>query len=354
MSDQSQLTPGDSTVAAVGERALIARVRARAGRAPAWTVVGIGDDAAVVEPGRGQLDVITTDSLVEDVHFRRAWSSAQSIGRKAVAINLSNLAAMGATPRALVLNLLLPPTLPLEDFDALIDGVVEEAATAGAALVGGDIARSPGPLALSLTAIGVAGRRRVLTRSGARPGDELYVTGSIGAAAAGLAILESGASRTGLDAAQTECLQRFDLPVARLRCGRAVAAYRGASACMDLSDGLADAVHQVAQASGTGAVVEADALPIHSGAQAWFAGHGIDVVAAAVTGGEDYELLFAVPPRRRRAFFGAMSRSAPLTATRIGRLTAEPGVKLHRQGAEPGPLPAGFAHFGGDSRSLRG
>lgn len=241
MSDQSHRTTEAPTVATIGERALIARVRARTGRAPAWAVIGIGDDAAVVEPARGELDVITTDSLVEDVHFRRAWSSARSIGRKAVAINLSDLAAMGATPRSIVLSLLLPPALPLRDFDELIEGVLEEASAAGASLVGGDIARSPGPLAINITAIGSAGRRRVLTRGGGRPGDELYVTGSIGAAAAGLGLLETGTARDGLDAALAECVQRFELPAARLRCGRAVAAHRGATACMDLSDGLADA-----------------------------------------------------------------------------------------------------------------
>ena len=354
MSDAPQLTPGDSTVGALGERALIARVRARAGRAPGWVVIGIGDDAAVVEPERGALDVITTDSLVEDVHFRRAWSSARSIGRKAVAVNLSDLAAMGAAPRSIVLSLLLPPALPLRDFDDMIEGVLEEASAAGAALVGGDIARSPGPLAITITAIGSAGRRRVLTRGGGRPGDELYVTGSIGAAAAGLGMLEAGTAREGLDAALAECLQRFEVPAPRLRCGRVVAAHRGATACMDLSDGLADAVHQVAQASRTGAVVEADALPIHPGARAWFERSGNDAVRETMTGGEDYELLFAVTPRRRRAFMGAMSRCAPLTATRIGRLTAEPGVWVHRPGLPTEPLPAGFAHFGRAQGPSRG
>lgn len=333
-------------VSTVGERALIARLRARVGAPPAWARIGIGDDAAVIEPARGQVDVITTDSMVEDVHFRRAWTPARAIGRKAVAISLSDLAAMGATPRALFLNLLLPPALTLAEFDDLIDGVAAEAAAAGAALMGGDIARSSGPLALTLTATGTAGRRRVLTRSGGRAGDELYVTGAVGAAAVGLALLERGVAREGLTPALAECLERFETPAARVRCGRQVAAHRAASACMDLSDGLADAVLQVAGASGTGAVVVEGEVPVHSGARDVLGAAGDDAVIAAITGGEDYELLFAVPRKRRRAFLAAISRCRPLAATKIGLLTREPGVWLQRLDASQVLMPQGFAHFG--------
>src|SRR5262245_28955845 len=106
----------------IGERALIERIRARAGAAPSWVALGIGDDAAALEPPRGAYDVITTDSLIEGVHFRRDWSSCYAIGHKALAVNLSDLAAMGATPRALLLSMALPPSLALEDFDGLVDG----------------------------------------------------------------------------------------------------------------------------------------------------------------------------------------------------------------------------------------
>src|SRR6187399_978355 len=174
----------------LGEHALIARVRERAAQTPSSStiIIGIGDDAAVIEPARGELEVITTDALVEHVHFRRDWTAARSIGVKAVAVNLSDLAAMGATPRVILLSLILPPTLPIEDFDALVDGVVATATAAGAVLVGGNIARSPGPLVVDVTAMGAVGRRRLLTRSRGKAGDELYVTGTIGGAATGLAI----------------------------------------------------------------------------------------------------------------------------------------------------------------------
>ena len=337
--------PSPLTVSDLGERALIERIRARVGSPAAWTVVGLGDDAAVVAPVRGELDVLTTDTLVEDVHFRRAWTLPDLIGRKAVAINLSDLAAMGATPRAVLLGLCLPDALPIEDFDAVIDGVIAEATAARAALVGGNISRSPGPLIVDVTATGSVHRRRMLTRVGGKAGDELYVTGEVGGAATGLALLQDGIARDGLEQALTDCLARFERPEARLRCGRLVAGHRAASACMDLSDGLADAAHQVAQASGTGVVIEAEAIPVHEGARLWGHRRDLDPLLLALTGGEDYELLFAVPQKGRRAFLAAMQRCRPATAVKVGTLTKEPQALLMRDG-KTGPLPAGFAHFG--------
>jgi len=332
------------TVADVGEHALIARIHRRAGPGPSWTVVGIGDDAAVIEPERGTLDVVTTDCLVEDVHFRRAWTDARSIGVKAVAICLSDLAAMGARPRAVFLSLVLPASMALADFDSLIDGVVHEAATAKASLTGGNIAQSSGPLVVDVTAIGAVGRRDVLTRSGGRPGDELFVTGTLGAAAAGLAMLEAGIDRAGLSTEAQDCLARFERPLSRVRTGVVVAHSRAANACMDLSDGLADAVTQVARASGTGALVEFEALPVHPGATAWASQAGRDVAGLAVAGGEDYELLFAVPARRRRSFAAALRRCPGVAATRIGTLTKEAGCWLDRARKRT-ELGTGFEHF---------
>jgi thiamine-monophosphate kinase len=335
-----------ATVADAGERALIDRVRARAGAPPAFVPVGIGDDAAVVEPARGQLDVVTTDVLVEDVHFRRDWTGPREIGAKAVVVNLSDLAAMGATPRVVLLSLILPPALPLADFDALVDGVVSAASEAGAALVGGNISRSPGPLVVDVTAIGAIGRRRVLTRSGGRAGDELYVTGSVGGAAAGLAILRAGVDRAALDEAGAACVGRYERPVARVRCGRMVAAARAASACMDLSDGLADAARQIAEASGTGLTLDAERVPLSPGAASWLAQTtpGVDPIEAALAGGDDYELLFAVSRRRRRAFLAAMAKCRPVVATLVGHLTASRDFQLSRSGA-PASLKSGFRHF---------
>ena len=157
------------TVATIGERGLVDRIRARLPAAPPWVVHGVGDDAAVLEPVRGTLDVVTTDALVEGVHFERAFGTPRDLGHKALAINLSDLAAMGATPRAAVLSLALPAEMPVADVDALLDGVIELAVQHQVALVGGNVARSPGPLFVDMTALGAVKRRSALTRAGARP-----------------------------------------------------------------------------------------------------------------------------------------------------------------------------------------
>jgi thiamine-monophosphate kinase len=332
------------SVADVGERALIERLRARAGTPPAWVTLGIGDDAAVVEPARGALDVFTTDSLVEGVHFRRDWTSPRDIGHKALAVSLSDLAAMGASPRVVLLSLALPPDLSVADFDDLIDGVVTLAARVKAALVGGNLARSPGPLVVDTTAVGTVRRRRVLARGGGRAGDHLYVTGVLGGAAAGLGLLAGAADRALLDAAELACIERYERPDARLRCGVIVGRNRAASACVDLSDGLADGARQIARASGTGVVIDADAVPVHPGARAWADRAGREPLALALSGGEDYELLFAVPPRRRSRFLGAVRRCPDITVTRVGQLTAGQDACL-RRGARLEPLDAGFTHF---------
>ena len=331
-------------VADLGEHALIARLRARAGAPPPHVTLGIGDDAATIAPARGEDVVLTTDSLVEDVHFRRGRTPAAAIGYKALAVNLSDLAAMGAMPRASLLSLALPRDLPIADFDALVDGFCALATEAGAPLAGGNITRSPGPLVVDVTAVGSVRPRRVLTRSAGRPGDELYVTNHLGAAATGFAIVERGLDRHGLDEAFAACVARFERPEPRVRCGVLAARSRSVRTAIDVSDGLADAVRQLADASGTGAVIEAAQIPVHPGAIAWSLQEGRDPIGDALAGGEDYELLFAVSPRRRRGFLTGARRWTGVAVTRVGSLEAASGVWLERDGRRE-PLGAGFVHF---------
>jgi thiamine-monophosphate kinase len=331
------------TVSSAGEAALIDRIRRRATVSSAWVTLGIGDDAAVLEPARGALDVLTTDALVEGVHFRRDWTPPRAIGHKALAVNLSDLAAMGATPRAALLNLALPAELPLRDFDELVDGFLTLADAVKMPLVGGNLTRSPGPLMLDVTAVGTAHRRRLLTRSGGRPGDELFLTGSIGAAAAGMRLLADSARRDDLGPVDRECVSRYERPDAQLECGIQIGRNRGASACVDLSDGLGDAARQIAAASHTGVVIEAGLVPLHAGAVAWAERHHLDSLEFSMAGGEDYELLFAIRPRQRRGFLSVAGRCRA-AVTRIGRLTTEPGAWLERSGRLE-PLVQGFSHF---------
>ncbi len=336
------MTSPDQTVAAVGEHALIARIRAKVPSPPAWVYIGLGDDAAAIEPERGTIDVLTTDALVDGVHFDRRFCPADAIGHRALAVNLSDLAAMGAAPRVALLSLVLPGTWPLAEFDALLDGVLGLAAETGTVLVGGNITQSPGPLIVDVTAVGSAGRRKLLRRSGARPGDDVYVTGTIGTAAAGLAVLRQGLG--GVNGRWTACEARYLRPRPRLRIGRQLGRGRVASACIDLSDGLGDGVAQLAAASGVGMTIDAASMPLDADARAWFEERGEDPIRAALTGGDDYELLFTVPRRFRGRLRTVRSAASGVAITRIGIVTPGHAVVL-RRGEHDEPWPGGYEHF---------
>ena len=189
------------TVAELGEHALLARILPRLPSSTATVIVGPGDDAAVVALARNERLVVTTDAVVEGVHFSCAYSSPADVGHKALAVNLSDLAAMAATPRWALLSLVLPGSWLVTDVENLVDGLAALASRHGVAVVGGNITRTDGPLVLDVTAGGEVGPRRWLTRGGARAGDEIYVSGAIGGAAAGLEMLGSGIRDQGSGAA---------------------------------------------------------------------------------------------------------------------------------------------------------
>jgi thiamine-monophosphate kinase len=343
------------TVSELTERELIARIQQTLQPAPPWLLVGIGDDGAVIEPERNRLEVFTADAIVEGIHFDRRFSPADAIGHRALAVNLSDLAAMGATPRLCLLSMALPPALPCADFDAIVSAIAAVARTHQIHVVGGNLTKSPGPLMIDVTAVGSVKRRGVMTRSGARPGDEVYITGTIGGGASGLYALQADPS--GSDSRWAECIHRYLYPTPRVRAGVLLGRNRAASACMDLSDGAADAARQIADASAVGMILQADALPIHDGARAWFEASGVDPERAALRGGDDYELMFTVRPRNRGRLRTVATHS-DVPITRVGVCTAGGGVRLQRtvgpqrttDGDVDGavheePLPAGFGHF---------
>jgi len=352
------------TVADLTERELVARIQRRLPPAPAWLLVGIGDDAAVVEPERNRVEVLTVDALVEGVHFDRTFVPPPAIGHRALAVNLSDLAAMGAAPRLALLSMALPAGLPVDDFDGIADGVAALAAGHRLHVAGGNLTHSPGPLVIDMTLTGTVKRRQALTRAGARPGDDVYVSGTLGAAAAGLAQLQevvgrkspvigsqssvvSPESSVGGPARRATCDLRLTTaylrPEPRVRLGIMLARNRAASACIDLSDGLADGAHRLAEASGVGIVIDGSALPIDPSARAWFEAGGTDPVRAALTGGDDYELLFTVRPRTGRRL-KEVERQGGVAIARIGRCTDGGGVVL-QCGNDTAPMPEGYSHF---------
>ena len=335
-----------STVSSLGERALIARITSRLATPP-WVAVGPGDDAAVIEPARGTLDVLTTDALVDGIHFDLRFTPPDAVGHRALAVNLSDLAAMGAEPRAALLSLLLPDDLDVGSLDGIMDGLLALAARYRVALVGGNITRTTGPLTIDMTVTGSVRPRRVLTRAGARPGDDVYLTGTLGSAAAGLELLKRGdpaamwspasaglpgawsPASAGLPAA---CVERYLRPDPRVRAGMLLGRNRAASSCIDLSDGLAVAARQVAEASGVGMTIDVASIPIAGELQ------------TAMTAGDDYELLFTSRPSQRGPLRDVRRQTGDLPITRIGVVTKGTDVLLRdEQGTRE--MPQGYEHF---------
>ena len=343
-----------TTVSSLGERALIARITSRLATPP-WVAVGPGDDAAVIEPARGTLDVLTTDALVDGIHFDLRFTPADAVGHRALAVNLSDLAAMGAEPRAALLSLVIPDDLEVATLDGIVDGLLALAARYRVALVGGNITRTTGPLTIDVTAIGAVRPRKVLTRAGARPGDEVYVTGVLGCAAAGLALLKSGRSLVGI---RTECIDRYLRPDPRVRMGMLLGRNRAATSCIDLSDGLADGVRQIAEASGVGVTIDATKLQFADEllglavTQAAVAGETLinareaveSVIRTAITAGDDYELLFTLRPAHRGRLRSVRQHAGDLPITRVGVVTKGKDVLL-RDAQGTREMPRGYEHF---------
>ncbi len=339
------------TVSEIGEHALIARILGRLAMPP-WVIVGPGDDAAVIEPDRGALDVLTTDAQVDGVHFDRRFVPPDAIGHRALAVNLSDLAAMGARPRAALLSLVLPGDLETSVVDGLLDGLLALAARHRVALIGGNVTRSPGPLMIDVTAIGSVRARRVLKRAGARPGDEVYVTGAIGGAVVGLRLLQdriadsvgAGLKSPYPDDFATGCEARYLRPEPRVRAGLLLGRNRAASACIDLSDGLADGIRQIAAASGVGIAVDGEAIPLADGVHEYHRAQGHDPVCAALAGGDDYELLFTARPTLRGRLRAVKQQAGGLPITKIGVVTKAQQLVLRTASGDI-DLPAGFEHF---------
>jgi thiamine-monophosphate kinase len=309
----------------MGEFDLLARLRERLPPPGGRVRLGIGDDAAVTVPGGAT--ATSVDAFVDGVHFRRNRQSLEAVGRKGLSVALSDLAAMGASPGEAYVTLGVPPDLDEDGCLEVLAGVAAIAAATGTVLAGGDVTRSP-VLALDFAVVGhAAAPEDLVTRGGATPGDRLVLTGELGGAAAGLLLLDRPELGRSLpDGVAGGLTRRLLDPAPRLAAGAALAA-AGARAMIDLSDGLgADAGH-VAAASGARLVVDLSSVPLAEGVAAVAAATGAGALELASGGGEDYELLAAVPPQRVGAAIEAVT-AAGTALVEIGEVAAGEGVEL--------------------------
>jgi thiamine-monophosphate kinase len=298
-----------------GEFELIAGITAKL-RQSRRTILGPGDDCAILaRPRTAQL--FTIDSLAEGVHFNLGWGTPEALGARALTVNLSDIAAMGGVPRSCVVNLAIRPGLSARFFDRLYVGLGGAADAAGVDLVGGNITAGD-TLAITIALLGETGAR-ALRRDTARPADEIFVTGTVGDAALGWRILAGELNACG--APKRFLIDRYLRPSARLAAGQRLARIDPAAAAIDLSDGLWQDLGHVLERSGVGAELEADAIPL---SPAYRAVAGADL-ALALSGGEDYELLFCLRPGHSDA---ALTRRLGLPVRRIGKIIRGRGTKL--------------------------
>lgn len=331
----------------LGEWGLIRRIRRTVGAGAPGVRVGIGDDTAVLEPTPGAWLLATTDLVIEGVHFRRRSAGPADIGWKAMAVNLSDISAMGGTPRFALVALACPEETEVEEVDQFYEGLTAAAAPHGVALVGGDTSASPAGWIVNVTLLGeMTGAPRL--RSGARPGDVIAVIGSLGRSAAGLAVLEAG-RRPDLPGPVLDEVERAHLrPVARVAEGKWLGAHDAVHAMIDLSDGLATDLGHIATESGVAARVDLHRLPVAPSARAVAQALGLDAIELATTGGEDYELLFTTERSAAEAIATGLGSATGAAVTVIGEITTgTPGVQFLDAAGRPTDIGAGYEHFHG-------
>jgi thiamine-monophosphate kinase len=328
------------------ETEVIRMIRARAGGGTG-VQIGIGDDCAVLEPGRGLL-LVTTDLLLEGIHFRRRYAGPADVGWKAMAVNLSDIAAMGGRPRWAVVALAFPAGTPAADVEAFYTGALKLGDEHGVAIVGGDTSVSPGGWLVNVTLIGEA--IRPVLRSGAQPGDVVAVTGAIGASGAGLALLEDGRELPGLPASvRARALAAHLRPNPRVAEGRWMADTGDLTAMIDLSDGLATDLGHITTESAVGARVRLDRLPVDEAARAVGAALGRDPLDWATGGGEDYELLLTCAPAAFEGLAAELREATGVPLTAIGEITpGPPRIRWLDADGRERPVAPGFEHFAGE------
>jgi thiamine-monophosphate kinase len=325
----------------LGEFGLIERIRRTAPRNAKRAPIGIGDDAAALLFSPSATLLATTDMLIEGVHFDLKTTDLYSLGWKAAAVNLSDIAAMGGVPRFCLTALGIPSSLAVGKLDEFYRGFAACIRKQGTVLVGGDTCSSRKGLIISVTVLGEVEKKHIITRAGARPGDLLFVTGTLGDSGAGLELLRS--AECGVRNRKPECrklIEKHLKPIPRVAEGRKLALSGLASAMIDVSDGLSSDLGHICEQSEVGAEIFSDRIPLSNELRST-KGLKRPALEYALSGGEDYELLFTVPPRKIKKL-----KTLQIAATEIGIITLDRSMRLIDERGQGRTLTAtGYDHF---------
>jgi len=337
----------------IGEFGLIRKIRRLSSHSSSRTLIGIGDDAAALRVSSSALLLATTDMLIESVHFDLSYTDFYSLGWKSAAVNLSDIAAMGGIPRFCLTSLGLPSHITAEQVLDFYRGFNALLRVHKTALVGGDTCASPHGLTIGVTVLGEATKRGVLTRAGARPGDRIFVTNTLGDSAAGLELLRNAPSpnplpsgernkkRGGYQSGIRTLIGRHLRPNPRVELGRSIALSGCASSMIDISDGLSSDLAHICEESKVGAEVAGSSLPLSPALVEQEHHLRKPLLQYALSGGEDYELLFTAPPARIRKL-----RAFEASITEIGVITRGKGMSLVDDAGRKRPLASsGYDHF---------
>lgn len=331
-------------LAEVGEFGLIDRIHRIIGEGSEGIAVGMGDDAAVFRPRSGWLTVMTTDSLVEGVHFNRQYTPVESLGWKALAISISDITAMGGIPRYGVVSLALPENWTVEDVDSLYRGMVRCGEVYGCTLVGGDTVRSSNGCFISVTVVGEVEEGCFVKRSGAREGDLLCLTGEVGGSRVGLEVLTTGKDKNQFPYS----VDRFLEPKVRFQEARWLVKTLDVSSMIDISDGLSSEVNHICRQSSLGCVVWEDKIPVSEEAVLWAGIRGEKISVYKLESGEEYELVFTVDRDKYEKWQAHAKDRSDFCITAIGEMTRqEKGIRVSRDGEILPLTPIGWDHFDG-------
>ncbi|NVL89619.1 MAG: thiamine-phosphate kinase [Desulfobacterales bacterium] len=341
-----ETTSNNKTLKELGEVGIINLIHGKvSSKLPPYIKKGIGDDCAVLETLGDRALLVTTDTLIEEIHFTAQTLPPEALGWKALAVNISDIAAMGGKPRTAFLSIALKPDTKVSFLESFMEGLNDLADKTGVVLAGGNTVESPSCAVITITLLGGCLAEHVVYRSGARADDDLWVTGPLGNAAAGLFLLQN---KQAPSLSEYESLvQAHQKPVPRLDMGKALGESGIAHAMIDISDGIAKDLGHICEQSNTGALLQATSIPMSDKLLKLAAEAKKKALDWVLHGGEDYELLFTASPADREKIESIAAKVSNTPVTKIGTIITEAGVRLETEKGKEPLGPGGYVHFSG-------